>query len=213
MTSSYHPAISSATRTSDLTSLLTRNPTTLRGHTAPCTSSQDPHIRPLPRIHTSKPKHPHTRQLPRSRKYLQSFFFREERLMGVYFGCSHAPTSRYDHHGDTIAIPPRYTAGKNDNAYPPFREDVPSRPGYVQRHTDGLINLPPVTHNPSPPIIAKARPMHHDPYSPGHRPIPRSNADEPPLSLVPMNNLIAHHPFPRDVQDEQVLRVFMPRLE
>ena len=128
---------------------------------------------------------------------------------------SHAPTSRHDH-ADSFAIPPRYTGGKNDGAYPTFREDISSRPGYVSRFTDGPNNLPSVIHNAGPPVTAKARPTHpsyHDSYSIGHKAIPRSNPDEPPLSLVPMNNLIAHHPFPRDVQDEQVLRVFMPRLE
>lgn len=130
---------------------------------------------------------------------------------------SHAPTSRYDHHADSFAIPPRYAGGKNDGAYLAFREDISSRPGYVSRFTDSPSNLPPVTHTVGPPVITKARPTrpssHNESYSTGHRAIPRANTDEPPLSLVPMNNLIAHHPFPRDVQDEQVLRVFMPRLE
>lgn len=88
--------------------------------------------------------------------------------------------------------------------------------GYLPRFSDGLGDLPPVTHN-SEPQTARARPTrpvsYHDPYSAGHRAIPRSNSNEPPPSLVPMNNLIAHHPFHRDAQDEQVLRVFMPRLE
>jgi len=137
--------------------------------------------------------------------------------MDVSSGCSHAPTSRYDHHGESFAIPPRYAGGANDNPYPAFREEISSQPGYVLRHTDSLSNLPPVTYNASPPVIPKPRPTrpasYHDHYSAGHRAIPRSNTDEPPLSLVPMDNLIAHHPFPRDVQDEQVLRVFLPHLE
>lgn len=127
---------------------------------------------------------------------------------------SRAPALRYDHHGDSFAIPPRYGGGKNDSAYSTFREDIPLRPGYVSRPTD---DLSPVTHNAGLPVTTKARltcpSSYHDPNSSGHRAIPRSNTDEPPLSLVPMNNLIDHHPFPRDVQDEQVLRVFMPRLE
>jgi len=122
--------------------------------------------------------------------------------------CRSHTTSRYDHRGDTFAIPPRYPSGTNDNAFPTFRENTPSLPGYVSR-PDGLGNLP--------PIVAQARPTrpssYHDPHSARYRVTPRSNTDEPPLSLVPMDNLIAHHPFPRDVQDEQVLRVFMPRLE
>ncbi|KAF9653971.1 hypothetical protein BDM02DRAFT_3107157 [Thelephora ganbajun] len=130
---------------------------------------------------------------------------------------SHLPTSRQDHHGDNFAIPPRYAGDVNDNTYPAFSEDTSSRPGYTSRPTDGTSNLLPVTYNAGPQIITKARQTrpssNHDPYSAGHRAIPRSNTDEPPLSLVPMNNLIAHHPFPRGVQDEQVLRVFMPRLE
>jgi len=116
---------------------------------------------------------------------------------------SHTLTSRYDSHGDTFATPPRYA----DSAYPTFREDVSPRPGYVSRSADGLGSLPPIQSRPTRPS------SYPDPYSARHRPIPRSDTNSPPLSLVPMNNLIAHHPFPRDVQDEQVLRVFMPRLE
>lgn len=121
----------------------------------------------------------------------------------------YAPTPRRDHHGDTFAIPPRYTAGgTKDNVYPA---------GYVPRFTDDLGGLPPVSHNSGPRIISKTRPTrptsYHDPFSAEHRATPRSNNDQPSLSLVPINNLVAHHPFPRDVQDEQVLRVFMPRLE
>lgn len=135
--------------------------------------------------------------------------------MVISFGYSHAPAPHYDHHGDSLAFPPRYVGGgTSDKVYPGFREDTPPRPGYVPRLTDSPSNLPPVTHNAGPPVITKTLPSsYHDPYSAGYRAIPRSNTDEPPLSLVPMNNLIAHHPFPRDVQDEQVLRVFMPRLE
>ena len=140
-----------------------------------------------------------------------------EEADGLFPGYSHPPTLRYDHHGDGLAFPPRYPGGANDKGHPALREDVPSRPGYVPRVTNGLSNLPPVAHNAGPPVIAKPRTTrpasYHDAYSAGHRTIPRPNAEEPPLSLVPMNNLIAHHPFPRDVQDEQVLRVFMPRLE
>lgn len=129
--------------------------------------------------------------------------------MGESSGCSHAPISRYDHNGDSFAIQaPRYPGDTTDIAYPL---------GDVPRLTDGLGSLPPIIHNPSPPLISKTRPTrptsYHGTFSSGFRAIPRSNTDEPPLSLVPMNNLIAHHPFPRDVQDEQVLRVFMPRLE
>ena len=116
-------------------------------------------------------------------------------------GCSHVPPSRYDHHG----IPPRYAGGMNDNTY---------SGGYASRLIDGLDDLPFVMHNSGPqttPRARSARPAsYHDPHSAGHKAIPRSNTNEPPPSLVPMKSLIDHHPFPRDVQDEQVLRVFMP---
>jgi len=137
--------------------------------------------------------------------------------MGVSSGRSHAPTSRHDHHGDSFAIPPRYAGVKNDNVYPAFRDDTSPRPGYVLRPADELNNLPLVTHNVKSPAVIKGRPTrpasYHDPHPSRQRVIPRSNTEEPPLSLVPMDNLIAHHPFPRDVQDEEVLRALMPRLE
>jgi len=114
----------------------------------------------------------------------------------------HTVTSGYDHHGDNFAISPHYT----DNAYPSIREDIPLRPSYVSRSPDGPGNLPSVQARQTRPL------SYPDSHSPRHRTIPRSNTDDPPLSLVPMDNLIAHHPFPRDVQDEQVLRVFMRRL-
>lgn len=136
--------------------------------------------------------------------------FLENELMDLSSGCSHAPTSRYDHHGDNFAIPPRHAmAGVNDSTYPV---------AYMSRPTDVLADLPPVLNDFGPQIVSKTRQTrpssYHDPYSAaGHRGTSRPDSEEPPLSLVPMNNLIAHHPFPRDVQDEQVLRVFMPRLE
>ncbi|KAF9793209.1 hypothetical protein BJ322DRAFT_1016786 [Thelephora terrestris] len=119
---------------------------------------------------------------------------------------SHAPTSQYDHLGDRFSNPPRYIG---------TIEDIGSHPiGYLPRLADGLGKLPSVTHNPGARIVSRTRPApYHDPHSTGHRAIPRANANEPPPSLVPMDNLIAHHPFPRDFQDEQVLRVFVPRLE
>ena len=130
--------------------------------------------------------------------------------MSVSSGRSDAPTPRHSHHGDTSAFLPHYGGDTTDNAYPPFREDSLSRPDYVPRPADDSGNLPPVTRN-----AANARLMrpasYHDPYPVGRRAIPRSNSGEPPLSLVPMDNLIAHHPFPRDVQDEHALQVFMPR--
>ena len=129
--------------------------------------------------------------------------------MDVPSGCSHTPVLRYDHIGDSFPLPPRLVGGATDKGLPAFREDMPSRPSYVPRLSDSLSSLP--------PAITSTRPVrpssYHDPYSAGHRAVSRSNTGEPPLSLVPMNNLIAHHPFPRDVQDEEVLRVFMPRLE
>lgn len=152
----------------------------------------------LPRIHTTPSNRLHIRRLLHSCK-CSPRSFREE-TDGRAFCYSHVSTSCYDHHGDNFATPPHYQGGTTDNAY--------------LRLTDGLVNLPPITHNPSPQIIPKTRSTYpgpyHDTYSAGHRAIPRSNTDEPPISLVPMDNLIAHHPFPRDVQDEQVLRVFMP---
>ena len=131
--------------------------------------------------------------------------------MNVSSGRSDAPTPRHDHNRDTSAFLLRYGDSTTNNTYLPFRGDSLSRPDYVPRPTDDLGNLQPVTRN-----AANVRPMrpasYHDPYPVGRRAIPGSNSGERPLPLVPMDNpLVAHHPFPRDIQDEHVLRVFIPR--
>lgn len=112
------------------------------------------------------------------------------------------PPSRFDHHVQNFSIPPRYPGGMNDQA------------GYVPGLRDGFGNLPSLNYNSGPQVVSRTRHTrpapHHDSFPPGHGPIPRSSNEEPPISLVPMSNLIAPHPFPRNVQDEQALRAFVP---